>query len=144
MRPWVWTENALDGIGVLGGEVFRECRPIRTERVIVASRLCALQLRTTPVDPESASNINLGPYYKLLARFTLMIAPVSSWRLTELTLECSIERRFGFVSDIGGDVRDTTRGLFERSGGDLKSPACQIRHGRLVEISSESFDQGGA
>jgi hypothetical protein len=32
-------ENALDGIGVLGGEGFRECRPIRTERVIVASRL---------------------------------------------------------------------------------------------------------
>src|SRR5215472_18704483 len=118
--------------------------PTYSDRTCNRRKPTALKLRTTPVDPESASNINLGAYYKLLARFTLMIAPVSSWRLTELTLECSIERRFGFVSDIGGDVRDTTRGLFERSGGDLKSPACQIRHGRLVEISSESFDQGGA
>jgi hypothetical protein len=37
-----------------------------------------------------------------------MIAAVSAWWLSKLTLECPIEGRLRFVSDIGGDFRDTS------------------------------------
>ena len=72
-----------------------------------------------------------------------MIAAVSAWRLPKLTLECAIEGRLRFVSDVGGDFRDASRCLFERSRGQLKPPAGQIRHRRLGEISGKALHQSG-
>jgi hypothetical protein len=42
-----------------------------------------------------------------------MIAAVPAWRLSKLTLECAIEGSFRFVSDVGGDFRNTSRSPFE-------------------------------
>ena len=37
-----------------------------------------------------------------------MIAAVSAWRLTELTLECAIEGGFRFISDVAGNFRNAS------------------------------------
>jgi len=42
-----------------------------------------------------------------------MLAAVSAWGLSKLTLECAIEGSFGFVSDISGDFRNASRCPFE-------------------------------
>ena len=65
-----------------------------------------------------------------------MIAAVSARRLTEFPLECAIEGSLRFVSDLGGDLRHAPRGPLERSSGQLKPPAGQVRrnhrrHARL-------------
>src|SRR5438874_4285397 len=72
-----------------------------------------------------------------------MIAAVLAWRLPKLTLEGAIESRFRFVSDISGYLRDAPRRPFERSSGQLKPPARQIRDGRLGKISGKALHQGG-
>jgi len=72
------------------------------------------------------------------------IATVSAGRLAKLALECPIEGRFRFVSDVGGDFRDAARGLFERSRRQLKPPAGQVCHGRLGEIFGKALHQSGA
>jgi hypothetical protein len=96
---------------------------------------------------ELCSTIKLCACFKLLAGSPggriPMIAPISPGRLTKLALECAIEGRFGFVSYVGGDVRGTSRCLFERSCGNLKSPTRQVRHRRLRKISSETLHQSG-
>ena len=66
---------------------------------------------------EFRSAIELGACPKLLSCFPAwripMFAPVSSGRLPELTLECTIEGRFGLVSNLDGDLRHASRCLFE-------------------------------
>src|ERR1700751_2414499 len=72
---------------------------------------------------------------------TLVIIAVLARRAPILALERPIEGRLRFVSDIGGDVRDTSRCLFERPCGHLKSPTRQVRHWRLRQISSEPLHE---
>src|SRR5438132_4792528 len=72
-----------------------------------------------------------------------MLGPVSARRLPKFTLEGTIESCFGFVSDVGGDFRDTPRGPFERPRGQLKPPAGQVRHRRLGEISGKALHESG-
>ena len=40
-----------------------------------------------------------------------MIAAVSAWRLPEFALKCAIEGRLRFVSDVGSDFGDSSRGF---------------------------------
>ena len=79
----------------------------------------------------------------LVGGYAFIVAAVSAWRLSELTLEGAIEGRLRIISHLGGDFRDPARGLFQRSRRHLKPPASQIRHGRLGEIPSEALHQGG-
>src|SRR5207249_3247180 len=74
---------------------------------------------------------------------TPMIAAVPAWRLSKLTLECAIEGRFRFVSDVGGDFRNASRCHFEYSRGRLKPPAGQVSHGRLGKIAGKALDESG-
>ena len=46
---------------------------------------------------------------------TLVIAAVLAGRLPKLSFECATESGFGFVSDVGGDVRKAARRLLERA-----------------------------
>lgn len=51
-----------------------------------------------------------------------LIAAVSARRLPKLPLECSIKGSLRFVSDVGGNLRDASRGPLKRSSGHLKAP----------------------
>src|SRR5215813_6063738 len=74
----------------------------------------------------------------------LTMAAVAPRRLSELPLECAIERRFRLIPDIRRNVRYASRCLFQRSCRHLKPPACQVRHRRLRKISGEALHQSGA
>src|SRR6185312_8314169 len=56
----------------------------------------------------------------------------------------SIKRRFRFVADRGGDLRDSSRCLFERSRGEVEAPFRQIRHRWFGEVSGETFHERGS
>jgi SAM-dependent methyltransferase len=73
-----------------------------------------------------------------------VIDAVSARGLPKRALECAIEGRFRFISDLGGDFRDASRSPFERSRRHVKPPARQIRHGRLGEIAGKAFHKGGS
>jgi len=72
-----------------------------------------------------------------------VIDAVSAWGLPKRALECTIEGRFRFVSDVGGDFRDASRSPFERSRRHVKPPAGQIGHRRLGEIAGKALHKGG-
>src|SRR2546429_9930641 len=63
------------------------------------------------------------PWFKVFVGVpggTLMIAAVSAWRFPKLPLECAMESRLRFVSDVCRDFRDAPRRTFERPCGQLK------------------------
>src|SRR5690349_3590091 len=64
----------------------------------------------------------------LLGVRTPMIVAVLTRGPSKFTLECTAERRFRFISDLGGYLRDAPRCPFEPPRCELKPPTRQIRH----------------
>src|SRR6516225_5048629 len=70
-----------------------------------------------------------------------MIAAVSTWGPSELTLERPVKSCLRLIPDVVGDFCDTSRCPFKRSRGQLKPPARQVRHRWFRKISGEPLHQ---
>src|SRR5215813_7594006 len=97
----------------------------------------------TPTTPTNLSSSWGSRRRCLRARFP-GIGPEARWRDLELPLECAIERRFRFVSHLGGDLRDRVICRAEHLRSQLQPPARQISHGSFIQVMTKSFRQNSA
>jgi hypothetical protein len=69
------------------------------------------------------------------------LAPETGRRNGELALERAVESGFGLIADFGSDLcHRITRGR-KHLLSQLKSPACEVCHGRLVEVMAKPLGQ---
>src|SRR3954465_9287011 len=64
-------------------------------------------------------------------------------RESELTFEGTIKGWFRFIADLSRDLCDATARGCEQLGAELKPPACEVGHGGLRKVTSETLGQYG-
>src|SRR6516164_11784417 len=94
--------------------------------------------------PDPSSNRELAsnePPFRAGRVSRSRLAAETGGRKHELALERTVESRFGLIAHFGSDLRHriTAGGQLLRS--QLKSPAREVGHGSLVQVTAEALSE---